>query len=210
MKGLIEFGRHSLSKLKSLFVEVTGDTMTGALHINTGSTGLSTLNKGLEVNKNSGTDADSDFTVNTGLAEAIKVDASAETLTLGVTTTAKRAKYSATTDMGSDDEDLASKKYVDDHITYAELAVTSKTADYTATSSDTVILVDATSGDVTITLPAVSSGLHYYIKKTDSSSNKVIVDGDGSETIDGSTTQDIISQYDAMEIVSDGTSWSII
>jgi len=91
-----------------------------------------------------------------------------------------------------------------------KLTVATKTADYTVTSSDEVILADATSGDITITLPSASTGLHYYIKKIDSSSNKVIVDGDGSETIDGSTTQDIISQYDTIEIVSDGTGWYII
>lgn len=199
-----------LGKLLTKYVKTTGDTMTGTLHVNTSSTGLSTFNKGLVINNNSGTDADSDFTVKSGLTDAIKVDASAETMALGVPTTTKRTKYSTTSDMGTDDEDLASKKYVDDQISYANLAVTSKTADYTATTSDTVILVDATSGDVTITLPTASSGLHYYIKKTDSSGNKVVVDGNASETIDGNTTQDIISQYDTMEIVSDGSNWLIL
>ena len=34
MKSLVEFGRHSLSKLDSRYVKVTGDTMTGTLNIN--------------------------------------------------------------------------------------------------------------------------------------------------------------------------------
>jgi len=186
------------------------DTTNRRIKVTSGTSGQSTIDAGLVVNNASGSDAINDFQVNSDTKVAIKVDASAETITLGILTTSKRLKYSATSDMGTDDEDLASKKYVDDQISYANLAVVTKTADYTADSEDTVILADATSGDITITLPSASTGLHYYIKKIDSSSNKVIVDGDGSETIDGSTTQDIISQYDTLEIVSDGTGWYIM
>ncbi|MBN4066007.1 hypothetical protein JYT51_01585 [Candidatus Amoebophilus asiaticus] len=70
------------------------------------------------------------------------------------------------------------------------LPLTSKTANYTVTASDYTILGDASSGNITITLPASSgiTGRIYVIKKTDSSGNTVTLDGNASETIDGSTT----------------------
>jgi len=47
------------------------------------------------------------------------------------------------------------------------LAVTSKTADYTATISDSVILCDTSGGSFTVTLPpsSTSQGITYQIKK---------------------------------------------
>ena len=89
--------------------------------------------------------------------------------------------------------------------------VVSKTANYTLTSADSYILADATSGSITITLPAVSgiSGRIYTIKRTDSSANTVTIDGNASETIDDQTTQ-TLSQYDTIKIICDGTEWWII
>lgn len=88
---------------------------------------------------------------------------------------------------------------------------------FTATSDtldalNNVALCDCTSNNITINLPAAStaSGLQYHIKKIDSSANTVTVDGNGSETIDGATTQVISNQYDSMTIVSDGSNWFIL
>jgi hypothetical protein len=88
----------------------------------------------------------------------------------------------------------------------------SKTATYTATASDDVILCNANGGAFTINLPAAasSSGLHLVIKKTDSSFNAVTIDGNASETIDGVTTKKLSTQYESMEIVCDGSNWHII
>lgn len=76
--------------------------------------------------------------------------------------------------------------------------------------TNTILLVDATAAPVTISLPAADIGLHFVIKKIDSSANVVTVDGDASETIDGLTTKTLTSQYDVVDIVSDGTEWWII
>lgn len=94
----------------------------------------------------------------------------------------------------------------------AYVNVVTKTASYVATSSDTVILCDATSGNITITLPPVASlsGKIFHIKKLNSNSNSVTIDGDGSETIDGDLTQIITSQYDNVMIVCDGLAWYVI
>lgn len=91
-------------------------------------------------------------------------------------------------------------------------ALTSKTADYTATATDATILVDASGAARTITLPAASgiSGRIYVIKKTDSSGNAVTVDANASETIDGATTYALSAQYKFVVIQCDGTNWHII
>ena len=87
----------------------------------------------------------------------------------------------------------------------------SKTADYTITSADDVILVDATSGNVTVTLPTAVGldGRRYHIKKT-TGPNSVIIDGNGAETIDGSLTAVVTIQYVAITVVSDNANWHII
>lgn len=91
-------------------------------------------------------------------------------------------------------------------------AIVSKSANYTATSADHTILVDASGAARTITLPAASgaSGRIYVIKKTDSSANTVTIDANASETIDGALTQVISTQYVALMIQCNGTSWWII
>lgn len=90
--------------------------------------------------------------------------------------------------------------------------VLTKTANYTIQTSDGVIRGDASSGDIVITLPvaADNQGTKYTIKKIDSSNNTVQVAGDGAETIDDSNTQDIIFQYDAIQVVSNGLTWGIV
>jgi len=88
----------------------------------------------------------------------------------------------------------------------------SKTGAYTATTSDGVILCDASSAGFAITLPAVSgnTGKRYWIKKTDSSSNVVTVDGNGSELIDGVIIRHLRYQNEGIGIICDGTGWVII
>jgi hypothetical protein len=90
--------------------------------------------------------------------------------------------------------------------------IVTKTADYTATANDFTIRCDATSGAVTITLPAAAShtGRIYRVKKVDASANAVTIDGNSSETIDGSATVSSTTQYASWTIQSNGTNWDII
>jgi hypothetical protein len=93
------------------------------------------------------------------------------------------------------------------------LGVTTKTGNYTITASDTFLLADATSASFTLTLPAAGShsGLVLRIKKIDSSlTNTVTIDGNGSETIEGSTTKIMYTQNEVYIIVSDGTNWRVV
>ncbi len=90
--------------------------------------------------------------------------------------------------------------------------VVTVTSDYTATTDDDVILVDATSGSVTITLPSAVgiSGEVYHVKKIDSTNNTVIIESEGSSTIDGETSEFIMVQWTSLQIVSNGTNWFIV
>jgi hypothetical protein len=93
-----------------------------------------------------------------------------------------------------------------------KIATTAKTTNYTVLTTDegSLVLVDASSGAVTVTLPAAATaadGFSIRVLKTDSSVNAVTVDGDGSETIDGQTTFVLGNQYDAALFVTNATTW---
>ena len=90
-------------------------------------------------------------------------------------------------------------------------SVTTHTASGSITTS-TINLADCTAADVTLTLPAVSglTGRFYVVKRTDASANDVIIDGAGAETIDDQATLTLSSQYDAVQLVCDGTEWWIL
>ena len=90
--------------------------------------------------------------------------------------------------------------------------VTNKTANYTLTTTDGSVFCNATGGAFTITLPtAVSAGGKIYsIKKTDSSTNAVVVGTTSSQTIDGNLTQSLAIQNAWITVQSDGANWQII
>lgn len=92
------------------------------------------------------------------------------------------------------------------------LAITTKTATYTATASDHTILCNNTGGAITINLPAAAgcSGRVYVIKKISGVLLNVTIDPNGAETIDGASTRVLTLQYETVMIQSNGTSWFII
>lgn len=103
-------------------------------------------------------------------------------------------------------------------------------ANYDTLITDSTILVDASAGNVTISVNFLlteylqnwvqfSSGgstLTVFqtkilnIKKIDSSANTVTIDPAGSATIDGSLTKVLTTQYDNLTIQWDGTNWHIL
>lgn len=92
-------------------------------------------------------------------------------------------------------------------------AITTKTdTDYTATINDDTILVSTGATTRTINLAAASTltGKIYHIKKIDSGSGGVILDGNGSETIDSALTAVITAQYESITFQSDGMQWWIL
>jgi len=93
------------------------------------------------------------------------------------------------------------------------LTLNSTAVSTNATLDNTVCIVyaDATSGSITLTLPAVavSTGFTYFIQKRNSA-NSVILDGNASETVNGATTYTISTQYAAAIIHCDGSTWSVL
>ena len=92
------------------------------------------------------------------------------------------------------------------------LPITTKTATYTASATDYTLICNNTSGAITINLPAASgcSGRVYVVKKISGALNNVVIDGNASETIDGSTTRTLTLQYESVMIQSNGTSWFVL
>ena len=91
-------------------------------------------------------------------------------------------------------------------------SVLSKTANYTVSTNDgdnVQVNVNATSGAAIITFYAASgnTGKIITVKKTDSSANTVTLDGNASETLEGSLTVVLAAQYDSATFVCDGTNW---
>lgn len=93
----------------------------------------------------------------------------------------------------------------------------SQTTGFTATASISVRYLypcNATGGAFNATLPAAATagnGATVYFKKTDSTSNAITVQRAGSDTIDGATSRQLITQNDILGLVSDGVSaWRAI
>jgi len=102
----------------------------------------------------------------------------------------------------------ATESEYDAYMTRAQYNIVTKTSDYTASGGDCV-LVDASSGDVTITLPEPSKATQVNIKKIDPSTNVVMVMPNGG-SIDDEPLKEISTQYESYLFISDGTNWYII
>ncbi len=88
-------------------------------------------------------------------------------------------------------------------------AITGNTT-ITVNDSNSLILVDASSGDVTVTLLLAGTAgdrFRFTLKRTDNSANTVTVERSGSDTIDGEETDTGFVQYEAREYHSNGTLW---
>lgn len=69
-------------------------------------------------------------------------------------------------------------------------------------NTDYVLVIDATGGNITLTLPAASSvfggtlGIQFIFKRIDNSVNTVTIQRAGSDTIDGGTSFSLTTQYE--------------
>lgn len=90
-------------------------------------------------------------------------------------------------------------------------SVQTVSANYTVQPTDDVVLVDASSGQVTVTLPyARSTNKQVVVKKKDSSANYVVIAPQSGDTIDGVGNQSLVTQGESMSLVSDQSLWYII
>ena len=79
-------------------------------------------------------------------------------------------------------------------------------------SGDYLIIADATAGAITMTLPpaALVPGRIYAFKRINSGANAVVIDPNGSETIDGNLTHTLTPQWNGVTIMSNGVAWFIL
>jgi len=87
--------------------------------------------------------------------------------------------------------------------------VITKTGNYNASNNE-FVLVDASGGAVTITLPAPVSSGRVAVKKIDSSTNTVTINPNATEKIDGLSSLTISTQYESYYLYSDGSNWYIL
>lgn len=94
---------------------------------------------------------------------------------------------------------------------YTTPTVTTVTTDTTLTAVTQVIKGNTTSGSITLTLPTAvgNMGLRIIAMKT-SAANTLTLDGNASETINGSATFDLTANNEVAEIISDNANWVII
>lgn len=92
------------------------------------------------------------------------------------------------------------------------LRVVSVSATYTAKIDDCLILADATSGAVTVTLPSAinSAGAVLRVKRLNSGANSVTISGALGQTIDGAASKSLAAQYDKLVLVSNGANWFVL
>ena len=86
------------------------------------------------------------------------------------------------------------------------------TTDTILTQSNVVILANAVSGGILVTLPTTAgdAGRNYSIKKIDATANTVTISGNSiSELIDEGITAVITTQFESLTIVEDGQNWWI-
>jgi hypothetical protein len=97
--------------------------------------------------------------------------------------------------------------HVNTSVTFAGKAVTQN---YTVLATDHMIFVNASGGNITITLPTAVGiiGRQYIIKRVEGSANSVTIDPNASETIEGDATMSLVGQRSVV-IVSDNSNWWI-
>lgn len=129
------------------------------------------------------------------------------TLTAG--DVALAAVYVPAADTDVDADQLTDKRVMIAADVAGPVTVTGNT---TLSDAHTTVLVNAVAGAITITLPTAvgARGRVYTIKKIDVSINDVTVDGNGSQTIDGSTTFVLNEQYESVTIESDNANWWVL
>jgi hypothetical protein len=103
-----------------------------------------------------------------------------------------------------------SGKSFDDIILKKRRTITTS-VDYEVLEIDEIIWVDASAGDVTVTLysSATVQGQEFIVEKIDSTTNKVIVAGSGSDTVNGDPTFDLLLQYESVQPRSTGAGYLI-
>ena len=137
---------------------------------------------------------------------------SANSYANGVTTITVELDDNATLDNGLSDVDVGILSAVNTSLPVAPVGWTkvNRTSNYSAGAGDCVIICDASAGPITVTLPYVTEGKIFAIKKEDSTANAVTIQPSGTERIDGEANKVLSTQFDYIMLIGDGTSWRVI
>jgi hypothetical protein len=87
-------------------------------------------------------------------------------------------------------------------------AYLARTTTYTAATND--YFIDCTSGTFTVNLFTAVGNTGRILIIKNSGTGTITVDPNGSQTIDGATTQSLSTQWSRVHIISDGANWKII
>lgn len=111
----------------------------------------------------------------------------------------------------TDDGDIQDSGKSFDDVKLKKARVVTVSVDYEALEIDEIIWVDASAGDVTITLypSATIQGQEFIVEKIDTTFNKVIVAGAGSDTVNGDPSFDLLLQYESVQPRSTGAGYLI-
>ena len=106
------------------------------------------------------------------------------------------------------------RKWFNQLWTFTQFETTQTTVTTTAANLGdnfcTLIDDDTAGGAVTVTLPpAANFNRHLHVKKLGTTGN-VTIDGNGSETVDGSAGYTLTVQYQSVTVFSNGTGWFIL
>lgn len=92
--------------------------------------------------------------------------------------------------------------------------VIAKSADYTITDTDNIKSIPATSGAsvVTIELPVLANNLNREISlfKADTGTGTVVLAAQGADTIQGSASKTLYTQYDRVKVIGTSAGWLVL
>lgn len=98
--------------------------------------------------------------------------------------------------------------HIDSSVAFAARAITQN---HTITAADHTIFTNATSTNITITLPSAANipGRQYVIKRVDTAGTSVTIATDGSETIEGAASM-ALTDHRSVVVQSDNSNWWIM
>ena len=101
----------------------------------------------------------------------------------------------------------------EDNELFATVAIDDGDSPYSIVAAEDVILADATSGAITVNLPALASNLNraIWIKDIGDGSNDVTLDGDGAEQVEGAATYLIpTGGGNGVMVIAGASQWHVI
>lgn len=89
-------------------------------------------------------------------------------------------------------------------------SITNADSPYTVTNDDYLLMIDSSGGNVTVNLPTATSlqGRELKFYREDASANTISIVANGSDTIKGSTSKEILFQYTTVDLIAgNNTKW---